>query len=1726
MTAEKAPNKSTRVLKRIGRILLRSVLILILLVITLLILIQTPPVQNFIVKKATAFLEKKLKTEVAIGRLYIGFPKDVILEDVYVEDLNKDTLLAGGRLKVDISMLKLLYNEIEINSLKLDRFTAKVSRTLPDTTYNFQFIIDAFAGEKKVKDESDTASLNMNVKYVQLDKIRLVYKDVITGNDVDLWLGHFDTNIDKFDLSHQAFDIPVINISDIRAQVYQSKPLMTEEPLAKDMEDAKAAPQMQLNLRKVLLSKMELDYRNDVSAMYTSLNLGQLEVNVDELDLQKRFIDLKSFRLDNTIVAINLGKKEGAKVVEKEVEQELASQAQNDWRVMVGTIRINNNDLKFDNDNKPRERYGMDYAHLKADDLTLHINNLLYSKDSMAGIIAKGEMKEQSGFTLNKFETRFLYAANEASLTNLDLQTPGTHLRRSVILRYPSIASLKDNLGALRMDVELLQSKIQVKDILLFAPTLRSQPALSNPNSTLRINTRLTGSVARLNIQTLQLQGFNDTKVNVRGTVTGLPEVKKASGNLVITELTTSRRDIILLAPKGSLPATITIPERIRLSGRIAGGMNNVSPDLLVNTTLGNVSVKGNVKNPSDLKKIQYNAVVEMRNLSLGTILQKQDQMGALSARFTAKGSGVDPKTANASISGVIHSAVFKNYNYRDLQLTASIANQQLKANAGMHDPNIDFSLNASGSFSGKFPAIKVTADIDSIKTFALHLTTDTIIYRGMITADFPVTDPDHLSGDLLVTKSLLVQNDQRLEIDTLQIAAGSNDSGQYVRVNADALFFELHGQYRLTQLGAVFQQAIHPYFAMSAAGKAVKVDPYDFSFSGTIINKPILKTFLPALEKLDPVVFKGRFATTDGWSLNMNAPQIIYGANRIDNLQFQAGTEQNTLVVKANIQQLSSGKSIALFSTTLDARIANNVIDFIVNIKDKAEKNKYRIGASFAQPEPETYTFSIRPQELLLNYDPWVVTGDNLFTIAKTGINARHFVLSRSNQQLRINSQSQDLDAPMEVAFDNFKVSTLANFVQSDSLLVDGTLNGKVLLNNLVQQPTFTSDLTISDVSIKKDTIGTVNIQVNNTVQNTFAANVKITGRGNDVQLTGNYYVKPESNSSFDLNLDIRQILLSTVQGATMGAITNASGALQGKFAINGTVKAPSVNGNIDFKQAAFNLAMLNSYFRIDDESIKVNNEGVQFSTFTIKDSAGNTAVLDGMVYYNPGYTDYRFDLSLTANNFRALNTTRQVNQVYYGQLFFNSDLRIKGTQLKPVVEGAITINEQTKLTVILPQKEPGLQEREGIVEFVDMNAVPNDSLFMARYDSINKSDLTGFDIHVDINVDKLAEFNMVIDEGNGDFLKVRGEAALSGGIDQSGKITLAGSYVLEEGAYELSFNFLRRRFDIQKGSTIVWTGEPTKANVDITAVYVAKTAPLDLVGNQLTDESQRNFLRQRLPFEVHLKMKGELLKPELSFDIILPTNQNYNIDKNIITTIETKLGIIRQEPSEMNKQVFALLLLGRFISENPFASSGSGLSAESFARNSVSQILTEQLNNLASDLIKGVDINFGVESTTDDYITGQRQNRTDLNVALSKRLLNDRLTVTIGSNFELEGAQGAAGAKQRTNNLAGNVSIAYQLSKDGRYAIRAYRKNEYEGVLEGYIIETGVGFVISLDYNRFSQIFMSKEEREQKREIKKQQKQEDAQDKKKAEVGNLTTPEADDRKKAIKTSNDDSHE
>jgi hypothetical protein len=186
----------------------------------------------------------------------------------------------------------------------------------------------------------------------------------------------------------------------------------------------------------------------------------------------------------------------------------------------------------------------------------------------------------------------------------------------------------------------------------------------------------------------------------------------------------------------------------------------------------------------------------------------------------------------------------------------------------------------------------------------------------------------------------------------------------------------------------------------------------------------------------------------------------------------------------------------------------------------------------------------------------------------------------------------------------------------------------------------------------------------------------------------------------------------------------------------------------------------------------------------------------------------------------------------------------------------------------------------------------------------------------------------------------------------------------------------------------------------------------------------------------------------------------------------------MLNEDESALNKQVFALLVLGRFVQENPFETETAG-GTSTLIRSTVSKFLSAQLNQLSSKMLPGTEINFDIQSY-DDYGTGEAEGRTEVEIGVKQNLFNERLSVEIGGSVDVEG--------ERTNQnsakeIAGDVTLEYKLTKDGRFRMKAFRRNEYDPLV-GQLIETGGGLVYVRDFNRWSRLFKSRRDRSEQSE------------------------------------------
>ena len=1651
-----------KTLKIIGWITVSIIFLLVLVF----ILIQIPAVQNFAKNKIVAYLENKIKTKVSIGTLRIAFPKQIVLKDVYFEDQHKDTLLAGKELRVDIALLKLLSNEVNVDYLELNGIRTNIYRIKPDTVFNYDYIVKAFATEQKTSSKTDTAStLKFHLNRIVLKDILTTFKDDETGNDVYFYLGNFETRIKTFDPDHLVYDVPTIAVSNINARIYQYKPLIqATAATATDTSAATAYPT--LHLDALNLSNINFNYRNDISALLADLHIGELITHPQNLNLQSLLIQLKDVQLKNTSAKIVLGKTQQAKAVKDTVANKTQEQLSNPWKIELAKVDFSNDNLIYDDNSKPKAASGMDFSHLNIRGFVLNADSLIFTPTTYAGNINQLAFNEQSGFNIKKFQTKFIYNDKEAALQDLLLQTDNSVIRDRMVLTYPSQEALTKDPGSIYVDANLSNTYIAVKDILAFMPGFKRNMK-GHEQSIIHLNTSAKGYVRDLAIPNFEMSGFGRTYVKLSGNIKGLPDTKHTYYNIKIAKITSTKNDVLSLLPPKTLPSSMRLPDVFALTGFFNGSMNGFNTQLALRTNKGNVDVKGNMNGNNE-----YAGTVALRNVDAGYLMKQDTMLGRITMNAKVSGAGLDMKTATVHYDVTVDSAVVKGYQYNNFVLNGDLNKGIVHSTANINDQNIKLNLDATADIKPKYPSVKLDLLIDTLNMKALHLMTDTLNVHGHLAADMQDTNPDSLNGTVNINNLIVTRAGQVLSTDSLSLIATAAAQQKSIVINSDALKASLTGQFKLTEFAQALQKTINRYYNLPGF-KDTTIAAQNWELNATIIPTGLLLQLMPSLAGSDSTIIHTTFnSAANDLNLSVKNRLLVFNGQNIDSLNVFANTNSERLNYGVAVNAIRT-PSMHIHHTSLNGFVANNQLDFNLNAKDQKNKTHYALAGLLSQIT-NGVKLSLKPDSAVLDYMHWDVGNNNFIEYDSIkGILVNNFSLSNAGQLLSINSTSQTMNAPVKIDFKDFQISTITKIANQDSLLLQGVINGNAVITDPIKNPVFTSDLHIDNVIYQQDTIGNLAIQVNNQQANAFAANVSLLGNNTDLKLNGMYYT---GEGRMDLKLNMNQVNLAIVKPFAAGQLKDISGYLKGNVNIGGTIAQPAVNGDIRFENASITPTISGETFKLPNDAIAIDSKGIHFNQFTLLDSANNKAVITGDVL-TTDFKNYSFNVDLNAQNFTLVNTPKTTNQLVYGKLNIDTRVKLRGDMNAPTADAYLRINKETNFAMVLPSTNPEVVSREGVVKFVDKDH-PGDTLKVTDQDTVGarRSALKGIDVTATIETDSSAQLTLVIDESNGDALTVKGRANLAAAIDPSGKTSLTGNYELTSGSYQISMTFLKRKFDLQRGSTITWTGDPMSANINITATYLANVPSIDLVEQQLgnTAQTEMNRYKQKLPFNVNLIMTGELMKPIIAFDITLPEDV-----ANQWPVVDARLQQVRAEESELNKQVFALLLLGRFVGENPFQSSAGGGGTEAMVRQSASRLLTDQMNQLAGNLIKGVDINFNLTSET-DYSTGQAANLTQLNVGVSKRLMNDRLKVNVGSNFELEGPQNS---NRNASNIAGDVSIDYQITRDGRYMIRGYRKNQYEGVIEGQVIETGVTFMLSYDYNKLSELFMSRKE---KKEIK----------------------------------------
>ena len=1696
------------------------------------IFLQFPAGQDLVASKAQSYLRDKLKTEVRIGKFRTDFRHAINLDGVYVADQQRDTLLSVGHLGIDLDIWALLHSQVNVSNIELNDGRVRLTRTEPDSVNNYDFIVDAFVDPNAPVDTTASA-LKYDIGKARLTNVYFTQLDEVTGSDIRARIGEFTANMDEVNVDKSVYKVDNAALHRAAISIVQTKTApQVDNP-------APAGPiSVQFGLNHALLDSVGFVYKNAPSGQYISTNIGLADITAKNIDLQKELVALDKLTLKNTTFAYAQNKDiaveervvnpaEVVRKLDEAADQNKAATGQRlAWKVTLNESDISGLAVKFDNFNEPKQKTrlpALDYNHLDFTNLVLNTHDLRYTENRTTAQVDNLAGKEQSGFEITSWRANVAYDSVQIRLDSLDLITPHTRIRRKLAIGYKSLAALSDTkqLANLKLEGDLRDVRIGFRDILYLAPSLAGTPPFNTgPNQSVLVNGLVAGRVGDMTIRNFEFVGLRNTVVKApRIHITGLPEV---DGRLYVDanlrQFSSSRADIMSLAPKGSIPNNISIPPTFAVSGTFKGYPTTLqfNTNLQARTSYGDLAFSGTLGKARANGQQPLVGTFATKGFDFGKLL-KDPTIGRVTAtgRINATGNLKDPGTLVGQVQASVQSARYNGYTYHGVQATVGLDRNRYLINASSkNDPNLDLDLTAVVNLrDAKNPTYEVTKlNLRGANLTALGFYTGgDLRVQGNLTANLRGSDLNSLNGTFSGTKIVIVRDNQKFPLDSLNGRIVQNANRTLAVITSDIGNVRLDGNVHLGDLATELQQHLDRYFDVPGVKYVANSADRHFTYSLQLKDPRLATKLVKDLKEISPFTLSGDYSRQAArLTANTSIPIIRYANYRIDSLTLAVDSDPAKLDYGLRMARAAQDTILKLRRPSIIGSIADNkVFSRVAILGDSANRERLALAGTVSIKNEElrmkngvggsVYEFVAAPEQVI-NYENWTAGANNFVRYYPTGeVVADGLNLTNGRSTLALQSQNPQVrTSPLGITFTNFELAELARIVQQQDSLVAGNLNGTARIDNLGKKTqAFTADATIKNLVFQKASIGDIALRATNPAPSRYDVDARLTGgadgtiggEGNDVRVAG--YYQADSKEPLNLTVDAQRLLLKLAQAFSAGQLQQAAGYARGQLTVRGAPSAPVVRGTLTTSpDAAFAVTQLGALYRLPGQELTFDDRGIKFDNFTVRDSADNKAVANGYLL-TKDFINYAFDLTATTDNFLAVNSTRKNNPLFYGKLVVDSKTRITGPLELLKIDTNVTVVEGSRLTIETPGTEANKVDSEGIVEWIDKSA-PVDTMLQRQLALDTLKTATGYDVTAVVTVTDKTPVTVVIDPISGDYLKVRANGTLNTNIDPTGTITLSGRLEVASGSYHLSlYDLASRDFTLRTGSSLTWNGDPYNADLDVTAVYKVDAAPADLLAGQGLDNAVANTIaRNRLPFNVLLSVTEQLSKPLIGFDITLPENERGALGGQV----EAKLAQLRQpnQTSEQNKQVFSLLILGRFLQQNPFDASASEGFVASQLRGSASAVLTDQLNNLTGKYLSGLGLDLGVTNQA-DYSSGSAKSRTDLNVAVKRQFLNNRLSVRLGTDIPLSGTPGnnTTQGKSSASNFTGDISIEYSVLRDGRLRLRAFRQNGYEDI-DGQVIKTGVALVFQREYDNLKELFAKlppavKEERKQQRKVEK---------------------------------------
>lgn len=1305
------------------------------------------------------------------------------------------------------------------------------------------------------------------------------------------------------------------------------------------------------------------------------------------------------------------------------------------------------------------------FTDLDVSNININAEDVKLRKPSIQANVRHFAASEKSGFRIKELRTQFFMNSWRTEGRNLFFQTDNSRLEGNLKFRYGHMREYLRFAKLVRVDSKLKNSFLDVRDLAYFSPSLRPFEHLQ-----VQFSTEGSGRMNQLQLRNLNA-GIHDNRIRLQSNmlISDLFIPGKLRINAQMNHLEFDKKDAEFIFKK-PLPNEVSNMGKVKYIGRFEGDPMNFVLNGKLLSSKGNINFKNSHLDIRNVNNPHYDGNIGIEDFRLAEVIPSMNIIDNIHADLRLDGNGFDIDRFHSKLKGKIQSIKINHTTYTNIDVDGHIENRIFQGNVNSLDPDLKILAKGEVSWVDKNqPQYRLSLNLQDIDMQKLKLTSKNFSYNADIEVAGKGKTLDDMTGSMIVRNMYVMDRNlntpKRLDYSVLTVDKEIEEDNQMLEINSEEITANLVGKYRLQDIPSLMSDYLISYLSIEDNDKAQSYSNTYFYLKSDLKNiGNYTRLFYDDLKNIERGNITMRF---DGTSSRLKVDGELYHTQwlqfqipkiTIDNASTMSAIESNL-----NFDSVYFQNKLAI--TPLKAKITNvgNNLKLAVELLERQD-SKFVDFNTIISKSGDLYSFNILPFTSYFGRKVWTVNPDNRVDLnpITRSLYIENLNLKKDIQDIKIESRGED--KLLGINFKNVKLEEIISGFLPILKTFKGNLNGTIDIANPMTNPTPITNVSVKSIEIDDEKIGDLGLQ-SSMSENILRTDLNIVG--DRVKLSADaIYDASKGIDSLYSRVKIQRLDLSFLNKYLKELVYKMEGNIHADLKFYGKMDRLQAEGDAHIDSMATNIQTIKTRYTARNQDIHITPGRIALKDFKFYDEYNNQATAYGYISHD-NLRNFDLNLNATAPKLFCLNTTSNDNSYFYGRVFADAEINFRGIigeRIRLYAKGRNLPNTNATIAFGSSQRT----DRYGFYEFIDKSKTVNGTQQTAR------TKKGGVDLNFDFDINNLGRLTIVMDPAVDDKIECTGDGSISYRMTPESDMDIKGTYTINSGYYKFTYqNLIQRTFYLNKGGSMTFVGNPRASTINASAVFKARANAQDLISAYYGTNNSSVATAAKTPIKVDitLYLKDKITQPTISY--ALTTEQN---NPEIQAAFETIQTVTKNNPNELSNQVMGILVFNRFLTPSftGFSSTNSGSNAGNDAANVAADIISGKVSGYLTDFIQNTIQGMSVDFNLRNYNQFEKSNNTsnvrrNLNLALSQKLLNDRLVFNLGGNYDF----GQDLNQRNTSYFGGDIDFEYKLTPLGNVRLRVYSTFNNDPLNSKYINKTGAGIVFQRDFESFDKIF-----------------------------------------------------